>query len=124
MAEFYEMPAISPTMEMGTLVEWRVKEGESVSPQTVLAEVGTDKANMEAEIFDSGVLIKHLIEEGDEVPPGFPIAIIGKSADEDISALLEQFAAKKAEGATAPAAEAKPAAKPEPKPEPEPASAA
>ena len=48
MAEFYEMPAISPTMEMGTLVEWRVKEGEAFDSGTVLAEVGTDKANMEA----------------------------------------------------------------------------
>ena len=117
MAEFYEMPAISPTMEMGTLVEWRVGEGESFKPQTVLAEVGTDKANMEAEIFDSGVLIKHLIEEGDEVPPGYPIAIIGQSVDEDIATLIADFQDRK----TA-------AAEPEPEPvkaaEPEPATAA
>jgi len=97
MAEFYEMPAVSPTMELGTLVEWQVKEGDSFEPQTVMAEVGTDKANMEAEVFDAGVLIKHLIEEGDEVPAGFPIAIIGQSADEDISDLLEQFEARKKE---------------------------
>lgn len=97
MAEFYEMPAVSPTMEMGTLVEWKVKEGESFAPQTVMAEVGTDKANMEAEVFDDGVLIKHLVAEGDEIPPGFPIAIIGQSADEDIGDLMEQFAARKAE---------------------------
>jgi pyruvate dehydrogenase E2 component (dihydrolipoamide acetyltransferase) len=116
-AEFYEMPAISPTMEMGTLVEWRVAEGDSFAPQTVLAEVGTDKANMEAEIFDSGVLIKHLIGEGDEVPPGFPIAIVGKSADEDIGALLEAFAAKQAEDAAA-EPEPEPAAAPAPAPAP------
>lgn len=97
MAQFYEMPAVSPTMELGTLVEWRVKEGESFKPQTVMAEVGTDKANMDAEVFDSGVLIRHLIEEGDEVPAGFPIAIIGQATDEDISELLEAFKARKAE---------------------------
>lgn len=97
MAEFYEMPAVSPTMELGTLVEWRVKEGDSFEPQTVMAEVGTDKANMEAEIFDAGVLIKTLIEEGDEVPAGFPIAIIGQSADEDIGDLMEQFEKRKKE---------------------------
>ncbi|MCO4743860.1 MAG: 2-oxo acid dehydrogenase subunit E2 [Proteobacteria bacterium] len=119
MAEFYEMPAISPTMEMGTLVEWRVKEGEAFTPQTVLAEVGTDKANMEAEVFDKGVLIKHLIEEGDEVPPGYPIAIVGNAADEDITALLAAFEAKKAE---APADEA-PEAAPTPEPTPAPVAA-
>ncbi|MFK7927247.1 MAG: dihydrolipoamide acetyltransferase family protein [Myxococcota bacterium] len=97
MAEFYEMPAVSPTMEVGTLVEWRVKEGEAFKPQTVMAEVGTDKANMEAEVFDNGVMIKHLIEEGDEVPAGYPIAIIGQAADEDIADLLTAFEARKSE---------------------------
>ena len=97
MAEFYEMPAISPTMEVGTLVEWRVAEGQSFESSTVVAEVGTDKANMEAEIFDPGVMIKHLISEGDEVPPGFPIAIVGQSTDEDISSLLDQFEKRKAD---------------------------
>lgn len=121
MAEFYEMPAVSPTMELGTLVEWRVKEGETFAPQTVMAEVGTDKANMDAEIFDGGVLIKHLIVEGDEVPAGYPIAIIGQSTDEDISALLAEFETRKSELAAGgdPAAEAEPAA-----PTPEPAAPA
>jgi len=121
MAEFYEMPAISPTMEMGTLVEWRVKEGESFESGTVLAEVGTDKANMEAEIFDAGVLIKHLVGEDAEIPPGYPIAIWGQSADEDISGLLEAFEKRKAAPATssddAPAeAEEAPAPAPAPTP--------
>ncbi len=110
MAEFYEMPAISPTMEMGTLVEWKVQEGQSFESGTVLAEVGTDKANMEAEIFDTGVLIKHLVSEDAEIPPGFPIAIWGQKADEDISALLAEFEAiqknKAAPAAEAPAAQA------------------
>lgn len=108
MAKFYEMPAVSPTMELGTIVAWRIKEGETFAPQSVLAEVGTDKANMEAEIFDKGVLLKHLVAEGDEVPPGYPIAIVGE-AGEDISALLKEFEEKK--GKKAPAGDAKPAEK-------------
>ena len=91
MAEFYKMPKASPTMELGTLVAWRVAEGEAFPSQTVMAEDGTDKANMEVEIFDPGVLIKHLVDEGAEVPAGYPIAIVGKSADEDISQLLVDF---------------------------------
>ncbi len=97
MAEFYNMPAISPTMELGSLVAWRVAEGESFESSAILAEIGTDKANMEAEIFDEGVMIKHLIGEGDEVPAGFPMAIWGESADEDITELLALFEQKKKE---------------------------
>ena len=96
MAEFYEMPAISPTMEVGTLVEWRLAEGQTFESSAVVAEVGTDKANMEAEIFDPGIMLKHLIAEGDEVPPGFPIAIVGNKADEDVSSLLSEFEQRKA----------------------------
>jgi len=105
MAEFYEMPAISPTMEMGTLVEWRVAEGKAFESGTVLAEVGTDKANMEAEIFDDGVLIKHLVAEDAEIPPGYPIAIWGQALDEDITALLAEFEIRKAALASGAAAE-------------------
>jgi len=112
MAEFYTMPMASPTMELGTLVAWRVAEGQSFEAQTVMAEVGTDKANMEAEIFDRGILIKHLVDEGAEVPAGYPIAIIGASQDEDISGLMEEFEqhkAKLANGAPAAAEEDAPA---------------
>lgn len=119
MAEFYEMPAISPTMEVGSLVAWKIAEGATFESGTVLAEIGTDKANMEAEIFEDGVLLKQLIAEGDEVPPGFPIAIWGESSDEDISDLMEAFAQKKAQGMSAPAA-AEPAA-PAPQSAPAPA---
>lgn len=91
MASFYEMPAISPTMELGILIEWKVKEGDVVTPQTVVAEIGTDKANMEAEVFDDGVILKLLVEEDDEIPPGYPILIWGKSKDEDISELIAEF---------------------------------
>ena len=57
MAQFYEMPAISPTMEVGTLVSWKLAEGQAFESSAVVAEVGTDKANMDAEIFDPGVMI-------------------------------------------------------------------
>ena len=95
MVQFYEMPAVSPTMEVGTIVKWCVAEGQAFASGTVMLEVGTDKANMDAEIFDSGVLIKHLVIEGDEVPAGYPIAIIGTKADEDITALLQAFEQRK-----------------------------
>jgi len=95
-ADFYDMPAISPTMEVGTLVEWRIAEGQPFESSAVVADIGTDKANMEAEIYEDGVLIKHLIGVGEEVPPGFPIAIWGASADEDVSALVTTFEARKA----------------------------
>ncbi|MEQ1500735.1 MAG: dihydrolipoamide acetyltransferase family protein [Myxococcota bacterium] len=103
MAQFYEMPAISPTMEVGTLLQWRVKEGQTFESSAVVAEIGTDKANMEAEIFDPGVMLKHLVAEGDEIPPGYPIAIVGAAGD-DISGLLAEFEKRKAAG-SAPKAE-------------------
>ena len=133
MASFYEMPAISPTMELGILIEWRVKEGDEVTPQTVVAEIGTDKANMEAEVFDNGVILKLLVEEDEEIPPGYPIMIWGKSKDEDISGLVAEFeemrknqgaaAAKAPVEEEAPAAAAEPAPATTPAPAPAPAAA-
>ena len=110
MAQFYEMPAISPTMEVGTLVAWQLKEGDAFESGTVLAEIGTDKANMEAEIFDDGFLLKLLIEEGDEVPPGHPIAIWGEAADEPIDELIQEFADRQAALAAGASAAPAPAA--------------
>ena len=104
MAEFFEMPQASPTMEFGTVLSWKKAEGDSLSPQDVLAEVETDKAAMEIEVFDSGVLLKILAEEGDQVPAGQPIAILGTSADEDVSDLLAQYAQIKANAGTGAAA--------------------
>lgn len=91
MAEIFRMPAASPTMEIGKLVSWRVKEGDQVQPQDVLAEVETDKATMEIETFDPGFILKILEPAGSEVAVDAPIAIIGQSADEDISALLQNL---------------------------------
>ena len=116
MAEFFEMPQASPTMEFGTVLTWKKAEGDALAPQDVLAEVETDKAAMEIEVFDSGVLLKILAEAGEQVPAGQPIAILGSSTDEDISGLLAEYekimsaAPSAATPAAAPAAAPAPAA--------------
>ena len=98
------MPALSPTMEEGTLAKWLVKEGDTVSSGDILAEIETDKATMEFEAVDEGVIGKILIAEGSEgVKVNSPIAILledGESAD-DIGATP---AAPAAAEDTAPAA--------------------
>src|SRR3954447_21281603 len=89
MAQIIGLPKLSPTMEEGVLVRWTKKEGDKVSPGDLVAEVETDKANMDFNIEDDGVLLKFLVKEGDTVKLGAPVAIIGK-AGEDVSALVEQ----------------------------------
>jgi len=108
MAEIFVMPQATPTMEVGTIAVWRKAAGDKLTAMDVLAEVETDKATMEIEVFDDGVLLAILVEEGADVPAGAPIAIIGQSADEDFSELLEQ-AKSGAAAAPAPAAKAAPA---------------
>jgi len=82
------MPALSPTMEEGTLAKWLVKEGDTVSSGDLLAEIETDKATMEFEAVDEGTIGKILVAEGSEaVKVNTPIAVLledGESAD-DIS---------------------------------------
>ncbi len=76
------MPALSPTMEEGTLAKWMVKEGDTVSSGDILAEIETDKATMEFEAVDEGVIGKILIAEGTEgVKVNTPIAIIGEEGE-------------------------------------------
>ncbi|MEO7814527.1 MAG: pyruvate dehydrogenase complex dihydrolipoamide acetyltransferase [Sphingomicrobium sp.] len=73
-----KMPALSPTMEEGTLAKWLVKEGDSVKSGDLLAEIETDKATMEFEAVDEGVITKILVAEGsDGVKVGTPIALMG-----------------------------------------------
>ena len=80
------MPALSPTMEEGTLAKWLVKEGDTVQAGDILAEIETDKATMEFEAVDEGVIGKILVAEGTEgVKVNTAIAIIGE-AGEDMSA--------------------------------------
>ena len=101
------MPALSPTMEEGTLAKWLVKEGDTVSSGDLLAEIETDKATMEFEAVDEGTVGKILIAEGTEgVKVNSPIAVLlddGESAD-DIGAISAPApAAPAAAAAEAPA---------------------
>src|SRR3954470_4731030 len=80
------MPALSPTMEQGKLAKWLKKEGDPVKPGDVLAEIETDKATMEVEAIDEGVLAKILVADGtDNVWVNTPIAILAGEG-EDVSA--------------------------------------
>jgi len=104
-----KMPALSPTMEEGTLAKWLVKEGDEVKSGDILAEIETDKATMEFEAVDEGTIAKILVPEGtDGVKVGAPIAILAGEG-EDAGAAAK--AAPKAD--TAAPAPPKPA--PEPK---------
>ena len=66
MAIDIQMPALSPTMEEGTLTKWLVKEGDTIVSGDILAEIETDKATMEVESIDEGVVGKILVSEGSE----------------------------------------------------------
>src|SRR6056297_1819601 len=77
------MPALSPTMEEGTLAKWLVKEGDTVSSGDILAEIETDKATMEFEAVDEGVMGKILVEEGSEgVKVNTPIAVLVEEGED------------------------------------------
>ncbi|HYI49553.1 MAG TPA: pyruvate dehydrogenase complex dihydrolipoamide acetyltransferase [Allosphingosinicella sp.] len=81
-----KMPALSPTMEEGTLAKWLVKEGDAVKSGDILAEIETDKATMEFEAVDEGIIAKILVAEGtDEVKVGTVIALIAGEG-EDVAA--------------------------------------
>jgi pyruvate dehydrogenase E2 component (dihydrolipoyllysine-residue acetyltransferase) len=124
MATIIGLPKLSPTMEEGVLAKWTKKEGDKISPGDIIAEVETDKANMDFPLEDEGTLLKLLVKEGDTVKLGAPVAILGEQG-EDYSALLEKSAAPPA--TTSAAAEAPapaPAPQPPPKPAPAPAPAA
>jgi pyruvate dehydrogenase E1 component beta subunit len=95
-----KMPALSPTMEEGTLAKWLVKEGDSVAAGDILAEIETDKATMEFEAVDEGIVQQILVPEGtDEVKVGTVIALLGGEG--------EAAAPSPAPAAEAPAAEQK-----------------
>jgi len=105
------MPALSPTMEEGTLAKWLVKEGDAVHSGDVIAEIETDKATMEFEAVDEGVIGAILLPAGRSgVKVNTPIAVLLEEG-EDASALKPAAAAGRAGGAaaqSAPNAEAKP----------------
>src|SRR5438067_1179504 len=90
MATVIVMPRLSPTMEEGVLAKWTKKEGDKISPGDIIAEVETDKANMDFPLEDEGVILKQLAREGETVKLGAPVGILGE-AGEDIAALLAQI---------------------------------
>jgi pyruvate dehydrogenase E2 component (dihydrolipoyllysine-residue acetyltransferase) len=102
------MPALSPTMEEGTLAKWLVKEGDTVSSGDLLAEIETDKATMEFEAVDEGVIGKILIAEGSEgVKVNTVIAVLvedGESVDDIAAPATTAPAAAPAPAASAPVA--------------------
>jgi pyruvate dehydrogenase E2 component (dihydrolipoamide acetyltransferase) len=125
MATKVVMAQLSPTMEEGRLLEWKVKEGDRVEASDLLAEIETDKANMDIEALKGGVVRKLLVEPGATVPVGAIIGILGEP-DEDISELLAE--AEASLSGTPPVEDLEPEAADEPEaagePEPEPAPAA
>src|SRR5665647_1099457 len=100
------MPRLSDTMEEGELTRWMKKVGDRVQKGDVLAEIETDKATMDLEAFDDGILEQLLVADGTLVPIGQPVAVIGDGSNIVSGA-----------GAAAPAAPATAAAAPEAAPE-------
>ena len=100
------MPALSPTMEKGNLAKWLKKEGDSIKSGDIIAEIETDKATMEVEAVDEGVLAKILVPEGaQDVAVNTPIAVIaGEGEDASAAAAPAPAAAPASKAAEAPAA--------------------
>jgi pyruvate dehydrogenase E2 component (dihydrolipoamide acetyltransferase) len=119
------MPQMGADMTEGTILNWRKHEGESVERGEIIAEIETDKANVEIEAFESGVFRKVLAQEGNTIPIGTPIAVIAAPED-DISQYAGATPATKAAPVPAgtPPARATAVAQPAPEPKQAPAPAA
>ncbi len=110
MAELIDMPKLSDTMSVGTVVSWLKKEGDPVASGDMIAEIETDKATMEMEVFTDGFLLKQYVKAGGQIAVGEPICAIGEKGEE-----APEVAASSPE---APAEEPKKEEKPKPKAEP------
>jgi pyruvate dehydrogenase E2 component (dihydrolipoamide acetyltransferase) len=104
------MPRLSDTMESGTVIKWNVKEGDSVEPGDVLADIETDKATMELQAFEEGTVAKIILQEGESVPVGETILVLAEEGED-----VEQAAS----GAGAKTEQKKPEAEPAKKEEKE-----
>lgn len=112
-----KMPALSPTMEEGTLARWLVKEGDTVKAGDLMAEIETDKATMEFEAVDEGVIAKIVVAEGtDGVKVGTVIAVLAGEGEDAGSVSAPKAEAPKAEAPKAETAPAPAAAAPAPAP--------
>ncbi|MBA4138550.1 MAG: dihydrolipoamide acetyltransferase, partial [Opitutus sp.] len=121
MANIIDMPKLSDTMSVGTLVKWLKNEGDAVKSGDMLAEVETDKATMELESFFDGTLIKIFAPAGSQVAIGAPLCAVGEKG-EKVDAPAGAPAPAAPEKSEAPAA--KPEAKATPAPSPAPVAAA
>jgi len=110
MAELITLPKMSDTMTEGVIVRWNVKVGDTVKSGDILAEVETDKATMDMEVYAKGTVLQLLVEEGNAIPVDGPIAIVG-TPGEDFHALLAGNSAPKtaSPAADAPATNSAPA---------------
>jgi len=118
MAQIVDMPKLSDTMTVGTLVKWLKKEGDAVKNGDMLAEVETDKATMELESFFDGTLVKIFVPAGSQVAIGAPLAAIGAPGEkvETPAAPPPASAPAKKSAPAAPPAPAKTSAAPRPIP--------
>jgi pyruvate dehydrogenase E2 component (dihydrolipoamide acetyltransferase) len=119
MAVEIPMPRLSDTMERGTVARWAKKEGDAIAEGDVLADIETDKATMELESYETGVLLKILVQEGESAELGAPIALVGEAGEQvelpsakggDAAAPVAQNGAESAPAAAPVAAPARPVA--------------
>ena len=89
-AEF-TMPQLSDTMTEGTVIKWRKKEGEKIKAGEVIAEIETDKAAMESEVFDSGTVAAILVQDGQKAKVGAVLAVIAM-AGENVAEIKKKYA--------------------------------
>src|SRR5437764_14654387 len=126
MASVITVPPLSPTMEEGVLAKWTKKEGDRVAPGDVIAEVETDKANMDFPLEEEGTLLKLLVKEGETVKLGAPVAVVGEpgeNADAALASAPEGAPAEAPVEKTLPTAEANGAPEPTRAGAPQPAPA-
>ncbi|MDO8461768.1 MAG: dihydrolipoamide acetyltransferase family protein [Deltaproteobacteria bacterium] len=95
MAYILRMPRLSDTMQEGELLKWLRKEGDRIEPGDLIAEVETDKATMEFECYQGGVLAKRIAREGETLAVGGAIAIVVEEGETDISELLKMIESEK-----------------------------
>ena len=112
MATIVQLPRLSDTMEEGSIAKWLIAPGDKVKRGQVIAEIETDKATMEFESFDAGVVLELVASEGQTLPIGSPIAVFGQPGEDAKSALAKGGggSAKPSEPKSDAKGEAKPAA--------------
>ena len=112
------MPALSPTMEEGTLAKWNIKVGDTVSAGDVIAEIETDKATMEVEAVDEGVVEALLVDAGAEgVKVNSPIARLSGGSSSGAASTLAPLTAEPVAAATPPPSAAAPVVESAPEPD-------